>query len=40
MNRPSGPQAQAMPRLQGAELARVLLSPQSVAVVGASDDAG
>ena len=28
------------PRLQGAELARVLLSPTSVAVVGASDDAG
>ena len=27
------------PRLQGAELARVLLSPHSVAVVGASDDA-
>ena len=31
---------QAQPRLQGAELARVLLSPTSVAVVGASDDAG
>ena len=29
----------AQPRLQGAELARVLLSPHSVAVVGASDDA-
>ena len=29
-----------LPRLQGAELARVLLSPHSVAVVGASDDAG
>jgi acyl-CoA synthetase (NDP forming) len=32
--------AQTLPRLQGAELARVLLSPNSVAVVGASDDAG
>jgi len=31
---------QAQPRLQGAELARVLLSPTSVAVMGASDDAG
>ena len=29
----------AQPQLQGAELARVLLSPHSVAVVGASDDA-
>ncbi len=28
------------PALRGAELARVLLSPTSVAVVGASDDAG
>ena len=40
MSRPTGPQAQGKPRLQGAELARVLLSPTSVAVVGASDDAG
>ena len=32
--------AQTLPRVQGAELARVLLSPNSVAVVGASDDAG
>ncbi len=30
---------QTQPRLQAAELARVLLSPTSVAVVGASDDA-
>jgi acyl-CoA synthetase (NDP forming) len=34
------PLGQAPPRLHGAELARVLLSPTSVAVVGASDDAG
>ena len=42
MSRPTGLQDQAtpQPRLQGAELARVLLSPHSVAVVGASDDAG
>ena len=42
MSRPTGLQDQAtpQPRLQGAELARVLLSPTSVAGVGASDDAG
>ena len=42
MSRPTGLQDQATTqlRLQGAELARVLLSPTSVAVVGASDDAG
>ena len=42
MSRPTGlhDQATPQPRLQGAELARVLLSPTSVAVVGASDDAG